>query len=141
MATDDAFAAALRSAYERLAPAGGERFPVESDWEPGSGRLGTDILPQDQMITGRVPRVPTVPSKNEYTWNRTPAPDPAEAWAAWVERAAIREFDGGLTRVAAEAITAVELGPCPPAPPAAGPAWEPAQADIAHATHSHDQPG
>ena len=116
MATDDAFAEALRSAFAKLAPAPGERFPVVSNREPESPTLGTDFRASDQSVSGQVPRVPTVPSENEDRSQRTPAPDLAEAWAAWQARAAIREYDGGMTRQVAELLTAMELGPCPAAP-------------------------
>lgn len=42
----------------------------------------------------------------------------ADHWAAWLERAAIREYGGGLSRHEAERLTAAELGPCPPEPAA-----------------------
>lgn len=33
-------------------------------------------------------------------------------WAEWEERAAIREYDGGMSRVEAERLTRLELGTC-----------------------------
>jgi hypothetical protein len=33
-----------------------------------------------------------------------------------MERAAIREYDGGMSRPQAETLTALELGPCPMIP-------------------------
>jgi len=40
----------------------------------------------------------------------------SEALATWDERAAIREYEGGMSRREAELMTAMELGPRPEAP-------------------------
>lgn len=37
-----------------------------------------------------------------------------DAWMEWEERAAIREYDGGMGRGEAEALTALELGKARP---------------------------
>ena len=127
MATDDAMRAAILAAHARWSGAPAERFPVNSDWEPPAVALGTAKITPDQQLTGRVPRVPTVPSEKQYRSHRTGSTETAdatgvrggasaEAWAAWVERAAIREYSGRMSRAEAEVRTALELGPCPPLP-------------------------
>lgn len=73
MATDGDISAALRRAYQALAPEAAERLP------PAAGGAAS-----------------------------------AEgAQVEWEERAAIREFDGGMSRDDAERLTALELGARP----------------------------
>lgn len=107
--TEDPLAAALRAAYSALSPDLAERFPVEFHWEPQSVELGTAKARSDQCVNPYGSQVPRVPSENQYISERTDA----DALAEWEERAAIREFDGGMSRVVAEALTALELGPRP----------------------------
>lgn len=109
MGTDDPLAEALRKAYAALSPEGVERFPLKLEWEPLSHVVGTDKPQQDQGVKATVPAVPTVPTNFEYIQHCTPE----EALAAWDERAAIREFDGGMSRETAEELTTCELGPRP----------------------------
>lgn len=93
-----------------------ERFPVIPDWEPPAADVGPAKSELDQIIAGAVPRVPRVPSGKRYRSHVSAAPETnpeAEAWATWVERAAIREYDGGMSRAEAETFAALELGPCP----------------------------
>ena len=88
LATEGAFANALRAAYVALTP-GGDRA------------------------------VPGISDETEDTWRRTVSPEvngQADAWATWVERAAIREFCGDMSRAEAEVRTTLELGPCPREP-------------------------
>ena len=129
LATDDAFAAALRVAYAQLAPGTGERFPVagsqlgtvkplerlsNSEKFPVSDfQLGTSIPLERQENSAKFPEFPQNLSYRETTANEGGL---ETAWAAWQERAAIREFDRGMPREVAELLTAIELGPCPAAP-------------------------
>lgn len=53
----------------------------------------------------------------------------ADLWFDWQERAAIREYDGGMVRDLAEALTVSDLGECP------HPSGD-YRSIIAHATHS-----
>lgn len=115
-ATDGALGEALRAAWASLSPGGLERFPVESDREPFSVGPGTAKAQEIPEVNPCGSRVPGVPGKNKDRSQHTHADGDADAWAAWLERAAIREFDGGMTRAQAEAVTAVERGPCPPEP-------------------------
>lgn len=48
--------------------------------------------------------------------HRTPEEVSADGWGEWEERAAIREFDGGMSRAEAEAMTTGDLGPSPSRP-------------------------
>ena len=119
MATDNAMRAAILAAHATWSGQAGERFPVKSDWEPLAGGLGTDKVKVDQQVKATVPRVPRVPSKKQYRSARTASPETnalADAWATWVERAAIREYCGAMSRAEAEVLTALELGPCPREP-------------------------
>lgn len=116
MATDEAMRAAILAAHAGWSAQAEERFPVNSDWEPPAGALGTAKLSQDQIVNGAVPRVPRVPSEKQYRSHVSPSPEAADAWAAWTERAAIRQYDGAMSRTQAETVTALELGPCPAAP-------------------------
>lgn len=115
MATEDAVAAALRAALAALA---GSSDGSQSIGVLGTvlGEVGTDLASQDQLVKVAVPRVPTVPSKKQYTPHCTRPDDAIDAWATWQERAAIREFDGRMMRAEAEALTAMERGPCPAIP-------------------------
>ena len=132
MGTDDTLQKAILAAHAGWSGGAGERFPV--DFEPGTvfAEPGTAKADKDHSVKGPVPGVPGVPGKKQYRSARTAAAEtnaPADAWATWVERAAIREYGGGMSRAEAEVRTALELGPCPRDP-------GPAQADIAHATQS-----
>ncbi len=119
MATDDALLKAILAAHAGWVSGVGERFPVDS--EPGTVfvELGTAKDDKEQYVRGPVPGVPGVPGKKQYRSARTASPETnalADAWATWVERAAIREYDGGMSRAEAEVLTALELGPCPREP-------------------------
>jgi len=113
LATDDPLVEALRAAHARWSRGSAERFPVENNWEPLAAGLGTDKANKDQQLKSAVPRVPRVPSEKQYTSHCTTQPDVLEAWTAWMERAAVREYDGGMSRAEADTRTALELGPCP----------------------------
>lgn len=115
MATDP-FAEALRAAYQATPGAALQRFPVENHWEPQVEKLGTAKADADQSVNPTVPRVPRVPSENGTMPHRMAAEAASEALATWDERAAIREYEGGMSRREAELTTAMELGPRPEAP-------------------------
>jgi len=70
-----------------------------------------------QGFAAAVPRSPAVPIEKQDMPQRAAAEVAAAAWVAWEERAAIREFEGGMSRREAEAATAQELGPAPARPP------------------------
>ena len=108
MATDDPLWDALRSAHGRLAP-GVDRFPAQAPWEPQSYPAGTDKSKHDQEVERSVPRVPEVPSQNEYQWTCGTNPAAADLGSDWEERCAILEFDGGLSRQEAERYASDEL--------------------------------
>ena len=112
MATDP-FAEALRAAYQATPGAALQRFPVEKGWEPQIEKLGTAKPEADQSVSPTVPRVPTVPSNFGYIQGHAGAEAASEALATWDERAAIREYEGGMSRREAELMTAMELGPRP----------------------------
>ena len=112
MATDP-LVEAVRAIHERWPEAASERFPVILDWEPQAVDVGTTKSQIDQSTSGAVPAVPRVPSENEYSSHCTARACLFDRWAAWIERAAIREHDGGMSRSEADVATALELGPCP----------------------------
>ena len=92
-----------------------QRFPVESHWEPQTEELGTENTYADQPVNVAVPKVPRVPSEKGTMPHRIGAEAAFEALTAWDERAAIRQYDGGMSRREAEHHTAMELGPRPEA--------------------------
>ena len=53
--------------------------------------------------------IPTFPTADKGSW-RTTADD---LWFEWQERAAVREYEAGLSRDLAEALTVSDLGECP----------------------------
>lgn len=57
-----------------------------------------------------------VPTEKQYMPHCAPEEASADAWGEWEERAAIREFDGGMSRAEAEAVTAADLGSSPSGP-------------------------
>ncbi len=109
METENSLYLALKAAYARAASEASKRFPAQSEWEPPAERLGTDKAFSDQELEGWVPTVPTVPTEKHKRQHRTRA----EALAEWQERAAILEFEGGLSRAEAEAQATAELGEPP----------------------------
>lgn len=95
----DAIAAARRQ-FGAVAPAGGNR-------EPEFAEVGTRISSADQTDSGAVPAGPTVPTAEKDA--RQPV-DEIDRLAAFEERAAIMEFDGGLDREEAERRARIEAG-------------------------------
>lgn len=64
---------------------------------------GTYNIEQQQILRLPVPHVPHVPLQNDVAWDE-------EDWqAAFDERAAILEYDAGMTRGAAEAMARREI--------------------------------
>lgn len=116
METEDPLWAVLKAAHAALSPAEAERFPPVPRWEPQEPEVGTAKAEPNQHVVGAVPTVPTVPTEKDNVSHCTGPEAAADAWAAWHERAGIREFDGGVSRVEAEAGTVAELGPAPPRP-------------------------
>jgi hypothetical protein len=119
LATDDALLKAILAAHAGWSGGVGERFPVDS--EPGTvfAELGTGKNDKEQDVRGTVPGVPGVPIENSIGRSATASPETnalADGWATWAERAAIREYDGAMSRAEAEVLTALELGPCPREP-------------------------
>ena len=111
LGTDDALQKAILAAHAGWSGGLGERFPVPGTLQP----TGTAKDKQYQ----RGPGVPAVPVQNSIGWSATASSETnarADAWATWVERAAIREYDGAMSRAEAEVLTALELGPCPREP-------------------------
>ena len=114
MATDP-FAEALRAAFPSPPGAALQRFPVENYWEPLAADLGTEKPFSHQPVNPAVPRVPRVPTENGTMPLRIATEATSATLAAWDERAAIREYDAGMSRREAELHTAMELGPRPEA--------------------------
>ena len=106
MATDDALWNAIRAAQLRWSPDAAERFTPNFRWEPFGQEVGTDQPLTQQGVAGAVHTVPTVHTEKHKTEHCTRA----EARAAWEERAAILEYEGGLSRREAEYQAAAELG-------------------------------
>jgi hypothetical protein len=117
LATDDPLWAAIRAAHQRWSPDTAERFPPPPEWEPPEVVVGTGNSEADQELTNPVPTVPTVPTVQEEFRRQTRAERLAEERAAWEERAAVLEFEGGLDRAAAEQLAAEELGYLQPSHP------------------------
>ena len=91
--------AAARAQFGAAAPASGNR-------ERGSAEVGTGNSSADQIDSGSVPTGPTVPTAGKDTRQHA---DEADRLAAYEERAAIMEFDGGLDREEAERRARVEV--------------------------------
>lgn len=98
MAIDDPIAAALRAACAAL----GALAPAQP------------LAPPLQWPSGQA-GAPPAPLSGLQAAESAPFAA-ADLWAAWVERAAICEYEGGLSRNEAERLTATELGPCPTQP-------------------------
>jgi len=77
----------------------GDRFPPPASWEQAADVVGTEKPASNQGDKVFGSHVPTVPAKNREGAQCKAA----DAWAAWEERAAILEYDGGLDRIEAEA--------------------------------------
>ncbi len=119
MGTDDTLRTAILAAHAGWSGGVGEWFPVDSG--PGTvfAEPGTAKADKEQSVKAPGPGVPGVPGKKQYRSARTATPETnarADAWATWVERAAIRQYCGGVSRAEAEVRTALELGPCPREP-------------------------
>lgn len=110
MATDDLLRATIKAAHERWYPPAAERFPPKAGWEPLGLSVGTENTPSDQNLMGPVPTVPTVPTSKQYELRCTHEHAAAEALVAWEERAAIIQFEGGLSREDAERRATEEMG-------------------------------
>lgn len=117
--TEDPLWAALRQAHRIWAPETVDGFPPEPERDPPLGPMGTGKFHQDQRVITTVPTVPPVPAARHHTWSRPVEEAALLTRVDWEERAAIREFDGGIDRAEAEAMTAAELGQ-PPAWPEDG---------------------
>jgi hypothetical protein len=104
--TDDPLWSAIRAAHLRWSPDAAERFTPNFRWEPLGHEVGTAQPLMQQGVAGAVHTVPTVHTEKHKTEHRTRA----EARAAWEERAAILEYEGGLSRCEAEGQAAAELG-------------------------------
>lgn len=69
---------------------------------------GWDSEPSQELyLSGSL--IPTFPTADKGSWH-TAADD---LWFEWQERAAVREYVGGLARDLAEALTVSDLGECP----------------------------
>lgn len=93
--------AAARRQFGAAAPASGNR-------ERGFAEVGTRNSSANQTDGGSVPTGPTVPTAGEDTRQHA---DEADRLAAYEERAAIMEFDGGLDRQEAERRASREFEP------------------------------
>lgn|GEM_PF-5488684 len=97
VAQDDLLRAAILRAQARWSTGVAERFPPASEWEPLAGSVGTEKFKLNQSLETAVPTVPTVPTEYGDVDDASP-PLTAEQ----EERAAILEFDAGLSRPEAE---------------------------------------
>lgn len=109
--TDDPLWAALKGAYARWSIEAAARFPLVSKWEPPQGLVGPEKNVTDLTVDSRVPTVPAVPTEIHNNRRETQLDPAAEAMAAWDERAAIVEYDGGLSREEAERAATEALKP------------------------------
>jgi hypothetical protein len=105
MHNPDPFLEALRGAYERHAPDRLARFPAFPGREPLGGEPGTEIPHSFPHDVAAVPRIPKVPVQNP---DEGPLRAPFDL-ADWEERAAIMEYDGGLSREEAERVAWEDL--------------------------------
>lgn len=102
MVSDDPLWAAIRAAHERWSPTSAGVFPPSPGWEQRSGVVGAEISLPSQSVSDGVPTDPTDPTQKQDEWSwPAPATDPDDA-GEWEERAAILEFDAGLSRLEAE---------------------------------------
>lgn len=108
--TDDLLWKAIRSANERWSLGGAVEFPPPPRWEPLEAAVGTDEHQCFPLLREPVPTVPTVPTAESEGRNAERRERVAALRMDWEERAAILEYDCGLTRVEAEAQAAEELG-------------------------------
>lgn len=92
--------AAARRQFGAAAPASGNR-------ERGFAEVGTRNSSANQTDGGSVPTGPTVPTAGEDARQHV---DEIDRLAAYEERAAIMEFDGGLDRQEAERRAQEDLG-------------------------------
>jgi hypothetical protein len=106
-------AVALRQAYSTLAPALAQRFRAEEARNRSHDSPEPQKPQQIQLDNGHGSGVPAVPGEFGSTPQRAAEDIAADASAEWEERAAIREYDGHMSRGEAERLTALELGPRP----------------------------
>jgi Fe-S cluster biosynthesis and repair protein YggX len=71
--------------------------------------LGTGEGPSIQRVSASGSQVPAVPGENDKQGKCAADQAAAEAWATWAERAAILEYDGGMSRAEAERRATDEL--------------------------------
>ena len=64
-----------------------------------------------QTVSPAIPAIPATPqaSNSRNSTNSSPEPSEADLWCEVEERAALREFDGGLARPEAEASALAEV--------------------------------
>ncbi|MDP3704013.1 MAG: hypothetical protein Q8R78_06455 [Candidatus Omnitrophota bacterium] len=120
METDDPLWNAIKAARARWSADGPERSPVRDGWGPPWSVAGDRSSLTAQAVAAAVPRVPRVPSEKQDIRQRTSDQVAADAWAEWEERAAIREYDGGMSRLQAERLAEADLGARPPRPASLG---------------------
>jgi len=92
--------AGARHRFGASAAASGNREPDDAEVGTGNSFVG-------QTTSAPVPSGPTVPSAGGHT--REPD-DESDMLAAFEERAAIMEYDGGLDRDEAERLARIDLG-------------------------------
>ena len=112
MSADDKLYSVLKAAHARWSPLAAERFPTALPLGAGGADLGTAKGQEDQQLGGWVPMVPAVPTLFEKE-RQARSGEVAADLADWEERAAILEFETGLTRAEAEAAATAELGSPP----------------------------
>lgn len=99
---DDLLWAAIRAAHARWSPGSMELFPPSPRWEQQAGLVGVDIAVSDQAVACPGPTDPTDPTEKQDEWVWPPPDDDPNGMGDWEERAAILEFDAGLSRCEAE---------------------------------------
>ena len=95
---------ATRDRFNRAFRAIGELFPTADKWEPKSAPPGTEKpTPRSKSGGGRFPGSQGSQRREDRAHHVE-----SDAWAAWEERAAILEYDGGFSRAEAEARATAE---------------------------------
>lgn len=107
--TDDPLWAAISAARARWSPEDDARSPAAAPWGPLVDLAGDRSALTGQGFSGAVPRVPRVPSENQYIRQRTADERAADALGEWEERAAILEYEGGWSRKDAERLATEEI--------------------------------
>ncbi len=108
----DAWLADLTAALDAWEPSpAAVDFPARpAPSEPLPGKPDPAFPSENQRPRGSLSRIPAFPAPCREDVHS----GASDFWFEWQERAAIREYDAGLSRDLAEALTVLDLGECPP---------------------------